>query len=339
MRRVVVVGASLLLVTGLNAQWEERRPSSMLQSLRSPDGSVVQGKVSNRGADLAGFRVLLIDQSNNVPASTDIAVNGSFTFPHVPRGFYMLRLVDTAGRSICESTLSVTDLVETVQLRVPAKRNPGSSESETVSLAELRHKPPKQALREADNGIAAAHGGKLDKAIAHFERCLKIDPEFAAARQALANLYLLKHDDQHAAAHLEALLRQRTTSVWAWANLSAVRFRLGQASEAETAARRTLRLDEKNQIAQHILGISLAAEGRNPEEALASLRATWDTFPSGHLAAANILAGRGDIAGAREQLEAYLGTNPHGDTTQVRAWLDRHSAAIAQAGRPLSESH
>ena len=329
MRRAVLLVASVLLATGLNAQWEER--------LRSPfhgptpgGGSVVQGKVATHGQDATGFRVLLMDQSSNVPASTDVAMNGSFTFSGVRRGYYILRLVDSAGRSICEQTLSVSDMVETVELRVPVSRRSGLSESETISLAELEHKPPKEAVKEADKGQAAALAKKIDKAIPHFERALQIDPEFAAVRQALANLYLFSHDDRQAATHLEALLKQRTTSVWAWANLSAVWFRLGRIPEAEAAARRTLALDEKNQIGRHILGIALAAEGRNPDEALASLRATWDSFPGGHLAAARILASRGDIAGAREQLEAWLSANPHGDTTLVQTWLREHPAPVAE---------
>jgi len=300
------------------------------------DGSVVQGKVSTHGADASGFRVLLMDQSNNVPASTDVAVNGGFTFSGVRRGYYMLRLVDAAGRSICERTLSVSDMVESVELKVPANRGSGSAGAETISLAELQHKPPKEALKEAEKGDLAARARKIDKAIAHLERCLEIDPEFAAVRQVLADLYLRKHDDGHAVTHLEALLRQRPASVWAWGNLSAVWFRLGRVPEAEAAARRTLALDEKHQIGRYVLGISLAAQGRNADEALDSLRATWDSFPGGHLAAAHILAGRGDIAGAREQLEAYLGTNPHRDTSPVRAWLAQHPGPIAQAAIPLN---
>jgi tetratricopeptide (TPR) repeat protein len=331
MRCVIVLVASVLLATGLNAQWEDRGRSSLRGSQQPLDGSVVQGKVSTHGADATGFRVLLMDQSNNVPASTDVAVNGAFTFSGVRRGYYMLRLVDGAGRSVCERTLSVSDMVESVELTVPANHGSGSPGAETISVAELQHKPPKEALKEVDKGDSAVRAKKFDKAIAHFERALEIDPEFAAVRQALANLYLRKRDDQHAVTHLEALLKQRMTSVWAWANLSAVLFRLGRMPEAEAAARRTLALDEKNQIGRHILGVSLAAEGRNGAEALASLRGTWDTFPSGHLAAANILARRGDIAGAREQLEAYLATNPRGDITPVQTWLARHPAPLAEA--------
>jgi tetratricopeptide (TPR) repeat protein len=335
MRCAVVCVALALLATGLNAQWEDRGRSSFRGSLQPVDGSVVRGTVSTHGADATGFRVLLMDQSENVPASTDVAVNGGFTFSGVRRGYYMLRLVDAAGRSICERTLSVSDIVETVELTVPANHAPGWAGGETISLAELQHKPPKEALKEADKGAAAARAKRIDKAIAHFDRCLEIDPEFAAVRQGLANLYLFKHDDRDAVTHLEALLRQRTMSVWAWANLSAVRFRLRRIPEAEAAARRTLALDDKNQIGRYILGISLASEGRNTDEALNSLRATWDNFPGGHLAAAHVLASRGDTAGAREQVEAYLATNPHGDITSVQVWLAQHPGPLARAAMPL----
>jgi len=319
-----VLCVALLLATGLKAQWEEPERSDFRGSKQALNGSVIQGKVSSHGADTSGYRVVLLDQTNKVPASTDVAMNGLFNFSGVRQGYYTLRLVDPAGRSVCERTLLVSDVVEIVELRIPANRPSGSVAGETISLEELNHKPPKEALREADRGDMALREKKYDKAIAHFERCLEIDPEFAAIRQALANLYLCRHDDGHAVTHLEALLRQRATSAWAWGNLSAVRFRLGRIAEAEAAARRTLALDERHQIGRYILGVSLVAQGRNTEEALDDLRVTWDSFPGGHLAAANILASRGDIPGARKQLEAFLSTNPHGDITRVRTWLAQH---------------
>jgi tetratricopeptide (TPR) repeat protein len=166
--------------------------------------------------------------------------------------------------------------------------------------------------------------GKVEQAIGCFESALAIDPGFTAAREDLARLYVQRFDDPKAVTHLEVLVKERPSSVWAWANLSAVRFRLGRVEEAEAAARRTLTLNSTDPIGRYILGISLASQDKNPDEALACLRATFAAFPQGHLAAAKILASRGDVAGTRLELESYLGSHPPGDTAEVKAWLDQH---------------
>ena len=65
----------------------------------------------------------------------------------------------------------------------------------------------------------------------------------------------------------------------------------------------------------------MALEGKDTDEALTHLRATLSAFPQARLGVAKILEERGDIAGARIELESYLGTHPAGDTTAVREWL------------------
>ncbi len=289
----------------------------------------IEGRVNAHGGDTGSLQVLLVDGSGGEPAVAQVSVNGSFSFSGVPYGQYELRLVD-GGRTVSEQHISVDEIVERVDLSLPRDRRADKGDG-TVSLAELQHRIPAQALKEAQKGETALGKGKTEEAIGHFERALEVDPDFAAVREGMANLYLQRHDDARAVPHLERLVKQRTSSVWAWTNLGAARFRLGSPAEAEAAARRALALDANQKINRYVLGISLASQGRNPDEALASLRATSDQFPRGHLVAARILAGRGDIAGARDELESYLGSNSPEDMREVKAWLARHPAPEATA--------
>jgi tetratricopeptide (TPR) repeat protein len=238
------------------------------------------------------------------------------------------------NKLISERYVSVDELVEQVDLELPRDRGENQNDG-TVSVSELQHRIPAKALKEAQNGESALRKGNVDVAIGNFERALGIDPDFAAVREELANLYLQKHDDARAVVHLEALLRQRRSSVWGWTSLCAAHFRLGQVAEAEAAARRALALDAAQKTSRYVLGISLASQGKNPDEALASLRETFAKYPRGHLAAAEILANRGDIAGARDELESYLGSHPPEDTSEVNAWLARHPQPRASAAESV----
>jgi tetratricopeptide (TPR) repeat protein len=283
--------------------------------------SAIAGHVDLRGADSSDLQVLLIDTSGNA-TSAEVSIDGSFSFSAVACGEYEVRLADR-GRPVLERPITVDDIVERLALSMPRNHRADGAD-DSVSLSELQHKPPAQALKEAQKGQAELRKGKAVEAIAHFERAVEIDARFAAVQGALARLYLQRHDYARAVPHLEALLKERNTSVWAWANLSAARFRLGHIEEAEAAARKSLALEPAQPIGRYILGISLASLNEDSDEALNCLRESFGQFPQGHLAAAKILAGRGDIAGARTELERYLSSHPAGDLTAARAWLDQH---------------
>jgi tetratricopeptide (TPR) repeat protein len=312
-----------MLVTGLSAQWSPQVPSRGQDRWEIGEAGALQGRIVATGGEGKDLQVLLIDQFGNERAVAEVSVAGTFSFSGVPHGHYALRLLHS-GKPVSEQFVTVEDAVERVDLNLPLDRREDSGDG-TVSVSELRHKPPAQALKDAQKGESALRKGKVEEAIGHFERSLETDPDFAAVRERLAGLYLQQHDDARAVTHLERLLKQRASSVWAWINLSAARFRLGRVVEAEAAARRALALDATQKMGRYLLGLSLASQDKNPDEALASLRETCDKFPRGHLTAARILVKRGDIAGARDQLESYLGSDPPEDTSEVKAWLARHA--------------
>jgi tetratricopeptide (TPR) repeat protein len=322
-----------MFVTGVAAQWPQQGQVRG-QGHREPgETAALEGRVNAHGGDCKNLQVVLADQSGSQIAAAQVSLNGTFSFSGVPLGQYTLRVLD-GNKLISERYVSVDELVEQVDLELPRDRGENQNDG-TVSVSELQHRIPAKALKEAQNGESALRKGNVDVAIGNFERALGIDPDFAAVREELANLYLQKHDDARAVVHLEALLRQRRSSVWGWTSLCAAHFRLGQVAEAEAAARRALALDAAQKTSRYVLGISLASQGKNPDEALASLRETFAKYPRGHLAAAEILANRGDIAGARDELESYLGSHPPEDTSEVNAWLARHPQPRASAAESV----
>jgi len=325
-----------MFVTGLSAQWSQQGPFGGPGRKAMAGMAAIQGRITPRRDDTKDLQVVLTGESGGTPATADVSAAGTFSFPAIPYGHYVLRLLD-AGKQVSERSVSVDDLVETVDLELPRDRRENNGDG-TVSVSELQHRVPARALQEAQKGESALRKKKVEEAIGHFESALEIDPDYAAAREGLANVCLQKHDDGRAVTHLEVLLRQRPSSIWAWTNLSAAQFRLGRAAEAEAAARRALALDATQKINRYVLGISLAAQGKNPDEALASLRQSCDKFPLGHVVAARILAARGDIAGARDQLESYLGSDSPEDRVELQAWLARHPRPQVSASAAVPDA-
>ena len=320
-----------MMAINASAQWS----SQIQSSAPGPGGrgtvggtATIEGHVELRGQEATNLRVVLMDQSGNRQAAAEVAPGGSFSFTDVGYGYYEVHL-EQEGRLVSRRDVAVGGIVERVTLELP--HDSGPSGEDTVSLAELRHKPPAGALKEARKGAADLQKQKTDEAIAHFERALELDPDFTAVHADLARLYLGKHDDARALVHLEVVVKQRAAAVWAWANLSAVRFRLGHIESAELAARRTLSLQPGEPVGRYILGISLASLNEAPDEALTCLRNSLTQFPQGHLAIARILAVRGDMAGARTELESYVESFHGTDTAVVRQWLAEHPAPQAAA--------
>ncbi len=69
-----------------------------------------------------------------------------------------------------------------------------------------------QSLKRVDYlnfGVLYAREGKLDRAVAMFERSLDIDPRFGPAHEALSDIFRRRGDDRRAAAELELARRYR----------------------------------------------------------------------------------------------------------------------------------
>jgi hypothetical protein len=320
--------AAMMLVTSAFAQFTQMGLARGERSTQPTERGAIQGSVDTHGRADKDLQVLLIDSSGNEAATADVSTNGTFFFSSVARGEYELRLMER-GRTVCERSVTFDGMVQRVDLDLPAGGRP--SGGEIVSVAELRHKLPAEALKEAQKGEVSLRKKKSEEAIDHFERAVEIDPDFTAVHQELANLYLLKHDDMRAVGHLQTVLKARPSSAPNWANLSAAELRRGRVNEAEAAARRTLVLEPANAVGRYILGISLAFQDKDTDKAISYLRATFTQFPRGHMAVAKILAAHGDLTGARAELEAYVDLNPRENNATVKAWLERLSKPVITA--------
>jgi Flp pilus assembly protein TadD len=74
--------------------------------------------------------------------------------------------------------------VEFHESQTPARPAGGA-----ISIRQLRHRVPKEALRAAGRAQKHSRGGKHSEAIVEFEAAVRLDPEFASARNALGIEY------------------------------------------------------------------------------------------------------------------------------------------------------
>lgn len=173
----------------------------------------------------------------------------------------------------------------------------------TVSIDVLRI--PRKALGELKKAERAQQKGRLQKAIGHFEKALKIDPDFfeahnnlgavylrlsclAEARQSLDRALSIRPDDpmalrnmaylqlaagqfNQAVETLSRLIRVRPSDCWAYEYRGEALYQLGRTAQAEASFAEALSLDPNSSMARYRLG-EIAYKRRDFEAALNHFR-------------------------------------------------------------------
>ena len=283
-------------------------------------GFEVHGSIVHRpGTMVANLMVEVCDFNGRV-ARTVVSPDGSFDFSSIPSGQYDLRVLDLAGNVVTEQEVSVRDGFADVQIRLP-ERKTESPASGTVSLAQLGHKVPSKARKEALLAQKAWKKGELQTCADHLKRATAIDPDYLDAWNSLALVYVRLNQPEKVIPAFGEVLRIDPHAALAYSLIGAAQATMGHFAEAEVAARRSLEIDSTSERSRYVLGLSLAQQNKNDAEALKYLRQSYDAFPMARMVAAQVLARRGNIVEARSQLEMYLPLAPPSQGDQVKRWL------------------
>ncbi|HLJ46120.1 MAG TPA: tetratricopeptide repeat protein [Bryobacteraceae bacterium] len=262
----------------------------------------------------------LIDRSS-------VSGNGEFTLSGVPAGPCNLRITDGSGAVLSEQLVEVGASFGRVQVRLAGGKvqRPISG---FISLAELQHKVPSKAATEARKYDKAILKKNLPEAIVHLEKALEIDPEYLFARRNLALCYLRTGEDDKAIAEFQKILKADPRSVTTYAGMSSAYVALQRYPDAENAARRTLDIDGSNELGHYFLGVSLMAQQKGADEAIAHLMKSVKRFPRAHLALAGLFLRKGHKDEAKTELQQYLDSGDSGARAQAQQLL----AEIGETG-------
>ena len=311
--RIVLVLSALMFVRGAESQSPDS-PRGFQQGFEL-HGSILHSP----GTMVANLMVELCDFNGRV-AKTAVSPDGSFDFSSIPPGQYDLRLLDLAGNVVTEREVWIRDAFADVQIQLP-ERTAEAPVSGTVSLAELGHKVPSKARKEALLAQKAWKKGELPTCADHLERATAIDPEYLNAWNSLALVYVRLNQPEKVILAFDEVLRIDPHSATAYSLIGAAQVTLGHYAEAEVAARRSLDIDSSSERSKYVLGLSLAQQSKDDSEALKYLQQSYDAFPMARMVAAQVLARRGNIVEARSQLEKYLPLAPPSEGNQVKRWL------------------
>jgi tetratricopeptide (TPR) repeat protein len=125
--------------------------------------------------------------------------------------------------------------------------------SGTVSLHDLQHPVPRKALQEAYEAQQLAHSGKFAKAIAKFEKAIRIAPAYRDAHLDLGVQFARTGRTADARTEFQKALDIGPPVAPVYVDLALTSLALRQYREARTFAQKALELDPTNSGAQHAL--------------------------------------------------------------------------------------
>ncbi len=290
---------------------------------RTSGNASIQGQiVYPAGTILSDFSVELCEPggAQRMIYKTTINETGGFFFDQVPASVYLVRVTNTSGGVLGEQVVNPVEGQSRVRVRLPDKKDK-RLESSLVSMAELSHKVPGKALKEAGEADKALKKGDLNGLIAHLEKVAEIDPAFIAARRNLSLAYLKTLQFEKAIGSFQKLAALDPHSPLPYSGLSATYYDVHQLADSEAAARRALEIDSSYELGHFLLGTTLAAQNKDHQQALRHLAQAIKHFPGAYVTAAGILARQGQREEAKIQLQAYLDSGDTGSRSEAEDLL------------------
>lgn len=249
-----------------------------------------QGRFGFYGLLANEYRVTVNDEAYE-PVSQDVRVDASTA----PMNFVQVTLVPRSGAK---------------KVPTPA-RIPGSNPY-LVDPAEYYRRFPKKTLSEFQRGVDADHKGKIDEAIAHYEKALTYSPEFYPAHNNLGSDYLGRQDFDRAREQFEAALKTNQNDDQAYFNLGNLHLLTKHYDDAERRIEEGLQKRPDSAFGHFLRGSLFAHTGRfeEAEKSLLDALQLDPTMSQAHLQLVNLYLQQRRNPEAIKELEAYLKNFP-----------------------------
>jgi tetratricopeptide (TPR) repeat protein len=282
------------------------------------------------GGDTLQFRNLLVElynsQTHAVMDRVQVASNGDFRFFNVTAGMYAVRVVAAPSEPpLLEEYRDINATSSPLLLRLPDSSE-AKPVSGTISLNQLRHPVPKQALRAFAEALKFSEAKDGPRAIEKLELAIRLAPLYREAHGNLGVQYLRADRYPEAVAQLQRALEVGPPDSKIYVNLASAYFLMRDYTQGEDAAHKALALDPKNSRVHYLLGAVLAMQPGKELEALENLQAAYHDAPKARLLAAQVRVRMGDTQHARQDLADYLNSGAQENRAKVEMWLSRLTA-------------
>jgi tetratricopeptide (TPR) repeat protein len=236
--------------------------STVLFAQMPPEGdqSGFTGEIQSANAmSLNALYVELYDtRSHVVVERSSVSSDGRFRFYHGDAASgYTLRVVTAPGEDpLLEESLRM-GIGNSLVLRLPEQKT-SQPVSGKVSLQQLQHPVPKQAIRAAKDAERYSEAHETAKAIAKLEQAIRIAPSYRDGHSNLGVQYARAGRLAEALGQFHVALDIGPPDALIYSNLALALLTLKQFQDGEEFARKAVALEPENAIAQKLLRYALA---------------------------------------------------------------------------------
>jgi tetratricopeptide (TPR) repeat protein len=225
-----------------------------------------------------GYVVEIVDHTpQHQTWRADLSIDGSFMLRAVPRGDYLLRVLDEHGDAVKEEFVNIRDQQGSLDVDLPnlQRATPGGP----VSVRQLQHPPAQKAIAAAQEAARLGRAGKTGLAVEQLRKAIRISPEYGAAHSNLAAAYIRERNFSEARAEIEQALAITGPNALDLCNLAYLEAMEGRYGEAAESARAALRADPGWANAHYVLGTLLLRDRSTAEEGIRHLERAAETVP------------------------------------------------------------
>lgn len=259
---------------------------SASENLSAAAHATLRGEVTSESPVRFQDLTVEVQSSNGIPDRATLSLDGKFEFREIEMGQYRVRVVSLHGDAIREDFINVSSGFETLTIRLRGTEASSLPSKGIISARRLSHKPNKQAVKEYREATKAAGKGDRLNARSHLEKSVAIDPEYFEAQYSLGGERIMAGDPNGAMEAYDKALEIDPSSASALVSRGIVLLHLHKTDEAEETARKALQLGGTDTVPAHyVLGLSMAARGRNLPEALEHLKISAPRFAHARQAA------------------------------------------------------
>jgi tetratricopeptide (TPR) repeat protein len=288
-----------------------------------------------------GIHVRLEAAEGGAEADMETVQGGKCQFREPNNGVFIVRIVDSNYKEVSARVEIIGSPMAYVVLNlVPLQKDPNApadvivpqpSADRSVSVKDLT--VPDQARQEVSKGEEALTAKNAGEGIKHFEKAIKIYPDYPQAYRLLGEAYLQKQDWQQAESALKHSIELEPKLSASYLDLGTLYNQNKDYPAAESALKKCLEISPDSPAAQYELAKTYFATGRWQDAAPlaeSSVKTLPDLAPA-HVLLANIRLKQRDAPGALHEYQEYLRLEPDGSLApQVRDMVAKLQKALGQ---------
>jgi tetratricopeptide (TPR) repeat protein len=170
---------------------------------------------------------------------------------------------------------------------------------------ELRREVPPKAAAEFRKSQEAFSENRIDKAVKHLRNGIALDPGNTDAYNDLGVIYFNTNEPAKALEAFSAMIEIDPDCFRAYVNMAFLLNQQQRYAEAERVARRAVDLRKLDSKARYLLGMALASQRKNLQEAEENLGAAATEVAEARLELSRLLMEKGELDRAMKELQIF----------------------------------